>query len=134
LLAVVLGETEIDGRLAAMQALDLIRLDDRSSDYAFKHALVRDALYQSLLTEHRQELHSKIAQEIERRGGNRLGEVAEVLAHHYNQTIHTNKAFVYLSMAGVEASAFIRSTRQKATSQLLLQCSIAIPSARLTIR
>ena len=27
LLAVVLGETEIDGRLAAMQALDLIRLE-----------------------------------------------------------------------------------------------------------
>jgi class 3 adenylate cyclase len=38
LLAAVLGETEIDGRLAAMQALDLIRLDDRSSQYVFKHA------------------------------------------------------------------------------------------------
>jgi class 3 adenylate cyclase/tetratricopeptide (TPR) repeat protein len=100
LLAVVLGETEIDGRLAAMEALDLIRFDDRSSDYVFKHALVRDALYQSILTEHRLELHSKIAQEIERRGGNRLGEVAEVLAHHYSQTNHTDKVFVYLSMAG----------------------------------
>ena len=100
LLAVVLGETEIDGRLAAMQALDLIRLDDRSSDYKFKHALVRDALYQSILTERRQELHSKIAEEIERRSGNRLAEVAEVLAHHYSQTNHTAKAFVYLSMAG----------------------------------
>jgi class 3 adenylate cyclase len=100
LLAVVIGETEINGRLAAMQALDLIRLDDRSSDYVFKHALVRDAVYQSLLTEHRQELHSKIAQEIERRGGNRLSEVAEVLAHHYSRSNHTDKAFGYLSMAG----------------------------------
>jgi tetratricopeptide (TPR) repeat protein len=100
LLAVVLGETEIDKRLAAMEALDLIRVDDRSSDYIFKHALVREALYQSVLTERRQELHSKIAQEIERRGGNRLGEVAEVLAHHYSQSNHTDKAFVYLSMAG----------------------------------
>ena len=100
LLAVVLSETEIDERLAAMQALDLIHLDDRSSDYVFKHALVRDALYQSILTERRQELHSKIAEEIERRSGNRLGEVAEVLAHHYSQTNHTDKAFVYLSMAG----------------------------------
>ena len=53
LLAVVLGETEIDRRLAPMQALDLIRLDGRSSDYVFKHALVRDALYQSILTERR---------------------------------------------------------------------------------
>ena len=100
LLAVVLGETELDRRLAPMQALDLIRLDGRSSDYVFKHALVRDALYQSILTERRQELHSKIAQEIEGRGGNRLGEVTEVLAHHYSRSNHTDKAFEYLSMAG----------------------------------
>jgi tetratricopeptide (TPR) repeat protein len=62
--------------------------------------LVRDALYQGVLTERRQGLHSKIAEEIERRSSNRLAEVAEVLAHHYNQTNHTAKAFVYLSMAG----------------------------------
>jgi class 3 adenylate cyclase len=100
LLAVVLGEAEIDKRLAAMQTLDLIHLDDRSDEYKFKHALVRDALYQSILTERRQELHSKIAEETERRSGNRPAEVAEVLAHHYRQTNNTTKAFVYLSMAG----------------------------------
>jgi tetratricopeptide (TPR) repeat protein len=100
LLAVAAGETEIDGRLAAMQALDLIHRDERSGDYKFKHALVRDALYHSILTERRQELHSKIAEELERRSSNRLAEVAEMLAHHYSQTNHTAKAFVYLSMAG----------------------------------
>jgi predicted ATPase len=42
LLAVVLGEAEIDKRLAAMQTLDLIHLDDRSDEYKFKHALVRE--------------------------------------------------------------------------------------------
>src|SRR5262249_14243134 len=45
-------------------------------------------------------LHLKIAEEIERRSGNRLTEVAEVLAHHYSQTERTGKAFAYLSMAG----------------------------------
>ena len=60
--------------------------ESKSSDYAFKHALVRDALYQSLLTEAAHALHLKIAEEIERRSGNRLTEVAEVLAHHYSQT------------------------------------------------
>jgi class 3 adenylate cyclase len=47
LLATVADQTEIDGRLAAMQARDLIHADSRSSDFVFKHALVRDALYQS---------------------------------------------------------------------------------------
>jgi len=62
--------------------------------------MVRDALYQSLLTEARKALHLKIAEEIELRSGNRLAEVAEILAHHYNQTGRVGKAFAYLSMAG----------------------------------
>jgi len=60
----------------------------------------RDALYQSLLTEPRKSLHLKIAEEIERRSGNRLDEVAEVLAHHYGETDRADKAFAFLSMAG----------------------------------
>ena len=100
LLAVVAGETHIDARLAVMRTLDLVHMEAKSDDYAFKHALVRDALYQSLLTESRKSLHLKIAEEIERRSGNRLNEVAEVLAHHYSQTDQAEKAFAYLSMAG----------------------------------
>jgi class 3 adenylate cyclase/tetratricopeptide (TPR) repeat protein len=100
LLAVAVGETDIDARLATMQALDLVHADARSRDYLFKHALVRDAIYQSLLTEPRTALHLKIAEEVERRSGNRLAEVAEVLAHHYRQTSCADKAFAYLSMAG----------------------------------
>jgi class 3 adenylate cyclase len=100
LLTVVDGGTDVNDRLAAMQALNLVRPQTKSNDYEFKHALVRDALYQSLLSQARRTLHLKIADEIERRGGNRLAEVAEVLAHHYSQTDQTDKAFVYLFMAG----------------------------------
>ena len=100
LLAVVVGNANIYARLTAMQALDLVYRKSKSADYSFKHALVRDALYQSLLGEARTALHLKIAEEIERRSGNRLIEVAEVLAHHYSQTDRAEKAFAYLSMAG----------------------------------
>jgi class 3 adenylate cyclase len=99
LLAAILKEIDVDERLAAMQALDLVRLNAKG-DCTFKHALVRDALYESLLTEARNALHLKIAEEIERRSGNRLAEVAEILAHHYSQTAASKKAFTYLSMAG----------------------------------
>jgi predicted ATPase len=100
LLAAMVGESDIHARLEAMQGLDLVRLDGKSGDYSFKHALVRDALYQSLLSDARTALHAKAAQEVERRSGNRQVEVAEVLAHHYTQTKHLDKALAYLAMAG----------------------------------
>jgi len=99
LLAVVLPETEnVEARLAAMQSFDLIH--PKGTNYEFKHALVRDALYQSLLSGARTATHAKIAGEIERRSGNRLTEVAEILAHHYSHTDYADKAFTFLSMAG----------------------------------
>jgi class 3 adenylate cyclase/tetratricopeptide (TPR) repeat protein len=103
LLGAAVGETDFGGPLAGMLALDLIHVEGKSGDFVFKHALVRDALYQSLLSERRQALHFKVAEVIEWRSGNRLVEVAEVLAHHYSQTTHEDKAFVYLCMAGTKS-------------------------------
>jgi class 3 adenylate cyclase len=84
----------------AMETLDLVRRDERSGDYVFKHSLVRDALYSGLLAGPRVALHLKVAEELERRSANRLFEIAEALAHHYAAAQRANKAFVYLAMAG----------------------------------
>jgi class 3 adenylate cyclase len=85
---------------AAAEAFDLIRRVEGSSDYIFKHALVRDALYNGLLSGPRAALHLRVAEELERRGGNRLMEIAETLAHHFSETSRVDKAFAYLAMAG----------------------------------
>ncbi|MGY3440926.1 ATP-binding protein [Bradyrhizobium sp. USDA 4473] len=103
LAAVADVQGEIGARLLAMRSLDLIHGEQNSSIYVFKHALGRDALYQSLLTEPRKALHLRIGQEIERRQGNRLAEVAEILAHHYSQTDRAEKAFVYFALAGAKS-------------------------------
>jgi hypothetical protein len=86
-----------------MEELDLAHAVASTGEYEFKHALVRDAVYQSLLTEPRTKLHLRIAEEVERRSGNRLLEAAETLAHHYSQAERPNKAFVYLAMAGAKS-------------------------------
>jgi hypothetical protein len=114
LLAVAAEETDIVDRLASIQALDLVHTDGGSTDYVFKHVLVRDALYESLLTERRQGLHARIAEEIEHRSSNRLAEVAEILAYHYSHTSRDGKAFAYLSLAG-EKSLSIYSLDEAAT-------------------
>jgi tetratricopeptide (TPR) repeat protein len=101
LVSVVCGASGSPERsLSAMEALDLIQRAEGSDDYVFKHALVRDALYNGLLTAPRSALHLKAAEELERRAGNRLTEIAETLAHHYAATTRADKAFAYLSMAG----------------------------------
>ena len=122
LLAAVDGGGHVESRLAAMQALDLIQPDGKCGDYAFRHALVRDAVYQSLLTGPRTALHLKIAEEVERRNANRLAEAAETLAHHYSQTARFEKAFAYLALAGAKSLNSILLKRRKNTSQPQSRC------------
>jgi hypothetical protein len=102
-LATITGSPNIYARLSAIQALDLIYADAGSGEFIFKHSLVRDALYDSLLKSPRSALHLKIATEIEQRSHNRLPEVAEALAHHYGQTGRVDKWYTYLVMAGEKA-------------------------------
>ena len=130
LLAIATGETDLDARLAAMQALDLVHRESKSDDYAFKHALVRDALYQSLLTEPRAALHAKIAEEIERCSSNRFAEVAKVLAYHYSQTNQVKKAFLYLTMAGSKSLGVY--SLDEATTHFT--CRSRAPRQRLGLR
>jgi class 3 adenylate cyclase len=101
-LVVETGE-DVAGRLEKLHALDIVHREGRSSDYAFKHVLFRDALYQSLLAERRGELHLKIAEGLEKRSEGRLAEVAETLAHHYALTNRNDTAFTYLAMAGAKS-------------------------------
>lgn len=101
LLSVVIRDNDdTRGVLAEMESRDLVRPVAGGSAYEFKHALVRDALYESLLSTKRMDLHLKVAEEIERCSGNRLVEVAEELAHHYGQTDQAEKEFFFLAMAG----------------------------------
>ena len=51
--------------------------------YSFKHALMRDAAYDSLLRARRQALHERIATALERHFPATVAEEPELLAHHY---------------------------------------------------
>ena len=100
LLAAAVPTQDLIARLGAMERLDLIRRDHDSDEYAFKHVLVREALYARLVSSRRQTLHLLIAREIERRNEARRSEVAEVLAHHYSRADHKDKAVEYLALVG----------------------------------
>jgi predicted ATPase len=71
--------------------------------YTFKHALVQDAAYDSLLKSRRHELHHKIARVIEERFPNIKTTEPEVLAHHLTAA-HLAEAAIPLWRAAGELS------------------------------
>ena len=56
--------------------------------YVFKHALVQEVAYNSLLLKRRKEIHSKIGQAIEALYRDRLEEFYVMLAYHYARSEH----------------------------------------------
>jgi predicted ATPase len=60
--------------------------------YTFKHALVRDAAYHTLLRSQRQELHARIARALEEGFPETLNTQPELLAHHFTHAGFTDRA------------------------------------------
>lgn len=73
--------------------------------YIFKHALIQDVAYQSLLKERRRDLHRAVGMAIEEIYADRLAEHAEELAHHFQNGGDWSKAFTYLVRSGDRAKA-----------------------------
>jgi class 3 adenylate cyclase/tetratricopeptide (TPR) repeat protein len=96
---------DIDNRLSYLKEIQLIR-DRRRLDeleYLFKHALAHEAVYESILLQKRKQLHLKVADSIEKIFSQRLHEFYGMLAYHYSQGEHLEKAAEYLEKAGEEA-------------------------------
>jgi class 3 adenylate cyclase len=88
--------------------------------YLFKHALVQDSAYQSLLKSMRQQVHQRIAQTLETRFPALVETQPELVAQHYTAAGCTEQAVVYWQRAGEHASD--RSAHLEAISH----CTIGI--------
>jgi predicted ATPase len=93
---------ELDQALAQLTASGLAFRQGTPPDavYTFKHALVQDAAYDSLLKARRQELHGKIARVIEERFPKIEATEPELLAHHYTEANHVPEAIPLWQKAG----------------------------------
>src|SRR5262249_8960876 len=112
LLVEVAGYVE-DDLLAALAMLEnsglLIRRGDPSeASYSFKHGLIQDTAYSSLLRAKRQKYHCQIAETLLRLSPNIAETDPALLAHHYAEGGVLASAIRYLQVAAeraVEASA-----------------------------
>jgi class 3 adenylate cyclase/tetratricopeptide (TPR) repeat protein len=98
--------------------------------YIFKHALVQDAAYDSLLRARRQELHTKIATVIEERFPNTEDTEPELLAHHYMEAKQPEKAIPLWQKAGSLALKRLALTEAIAHLNKGLDLVGALPSSQ----
>ena len=73
--------------------------------YLFKHALVKDAAYESLLKSKRLQLHAQIANVLEKEFAGVVAAQPEVLAHHLTEAALHERAIPYWIRAGQQALA-----------------------------
>lgn len=71
--------------------------------YIFKHALIQDTAYASLLRRRRQQVHQQIAQLIETQFSETVETQPELLAHHYTEAGQAEVAMRYWQRAGERA-------------------------------
>jgi len=71
--------------------------------YTFRHALVQDAAYESLLKSRRGELHSRIAHVLENEFADQVANTPEWLAYHHTQAGHLTQAIPLWQKAGTLA-------------------------------
>jgi class 3 adenylate cyclase/predicted ATPase len=97
-----LSEDELQAALARLVASELVFQSGTPPDavYTFKHALVQDAAYGSLLRTVRQQLHGRIAEALETLSPERIDNQPEFFARHYGEAGLVEKSVFYWRKAG----------------------------------
>ena len=101
----VITEPTLSDGLGRLVEAELLYQRGRSpkARYVFKHALVQDAAYQSLLKRTRQHYHRQVAELLESRFPEVLEAQPELLARHYTEAGSADQAVTYWQRAGEEA-------------------------------
>jgi predicted ATPase len=109
---------DLDQALARLVKSELVfqRGTPPEAVYTFKHALVQDVAYASLLKSRRSELHGRIAAILEARFADLVARQPELLAHHLTAAGHADRAIDFWLRAGQLAVG--RSANREAISHL----------------
>ena len=92
--------------LGLAEAAGLVRFAaaDPEPVYRFRHGLIQEAAYDSLLKADRRRLHRQVGEALEgQEGGDRREELAPILGLHFERAGDTERAVRYLSIAGRDA-------------------------------
>jgi predicted ATPase/class 3 adenylate cyclase/DNA-binding winged helix-turn-helix (wHTH) protein len=112
------GETTLQRELSRLVEAELlyVRGYPPQATYTFKHALIQETAYQSLLRRTRRHAHQQIAQMLETRFPEVVETHPELVAHHYTEAGWSQQAMPYWQQAGQRAIR--RSAHREAIEHL----------------
>jgi len=115
---VLMDEATVQHGLAQLVEAELLYQRGRppQARYRFKHALIQEAAYQSLLKSTRQQYHQRVAQVLTGQFPEIIETQPELLAHHYTEAGLTEQAIPYWQRAGERSRA--RSADVEAVAHL----------------
>jgi class 3 adenylate cyclase/predicted ATPase len=98
-------EGKLQARLGELVEAELLYQRGRPprSKYTFKHALIQDAAYTSLLHSTRRAYHEAVAQLLEQQFPDLVESQPELIAHHYTEAAALEQAILYWLKAGQRA-------------------------------
>lgn len=99
-------------------------------EYSFKHVLVSDAIYGTLLRRSQSELHGRVGEALEKLRPDQLDTNVEILARHFAFSPRADRAFHYLSLAGQKAA---RAYLNAQARQYYEQALALLPQLRPTV-
>ena len=125
----LLDEATLGHALEQLVEAELIyrRGEPPEAIYEFKHALVQDAAYNSLLRSKRLQYHKRIGETLESGFAETVATKPELLAHHFREAGLPAKAFSYAMRAGEAAATRYAPTEARARFQEALDLAHSLP-------
>ncbi|MET4091567.1 AAA family ATPase [Bradyrhizobium sp. S3.5.5] len=111
-------QQQVDGALTQLVRAELVfqRGIQPDAEYTFKHALVQDAAYSTMLRGRRQHIHARVATTLESQFPEIAAAQPQLMAYHCAEAAFNDKAVGYRLKAGQQAVA--RSAMTEAVAQL----------------
>ena len=126
------GDEDLSKILHKLSAAGLVFSTGNMPDatYTFKHALLQDAVYDSLVKDHKQRFHAQIAQAYEEELRQGISVTPELLAHHYTEAQQVDLAIPMWREAGELALRRVAYQESNAHFDRALQLLNELPPSR----
>ena len=111
LLAIASPTNGLEAHIQKLEHAGLIQnvTGGTQAEYIFRHALIQEAAYNSILLKRRRALHTRVGEYLEATYAERLNEFAPILAHHFFAA-RDSRSLKYDTLAGEKAARVYANT------------------------